>query len=217
MPKPDYAAEHKKALRANAAAIPAQVLAGDANLKKKIANFAERHGYTVDEVLKKIKKDPMFAAHFAVDPSRQNLYETIAARYIGALPLVNDFKKLHNGALSVLQGAVMSKKELDKQGGTSRAKTIDFAWDTCGKQIYASHKYTRDEGGAQDNQYGDIQQFIREARDSTLKNTIFLAIVDGPYYEGARLSVLKSLANNRNVFAMSIDELPRWLKSICKK
>lgn len=215
MSRPDYEGEFIKQLRKNAAAIPAQLAAGDKNLAKKIATFAERHGYSVGRIVKKIKEDLVFAAHFAVDPAKQKIHENIAAKHIKKLKNVQNFNQLSHGALSVLQGAVMSRVELLARGGTSRAKTIDFMWITCGKRVYASHKYTRGEGGAQDNQYADMQQFIREARDSTLKDTIFIAIADGEYYNKSRIDNLKSLANERNVFAIPIEELPALLKKMC--
>lgn len=65
-------------------------------------------------------------------------------------------------------GAVIEKNELKLY---PKAKTIDFEWDYKGYKIYASHKYTKDRGGAQDNQYKDLQEFIRQCRESTLKKT----------------------------------------------
>ena len=212
MRSPNYEGEHQKALRANAAAIPKLLKAGDDNLLEKVTNFAARFGFDLKDVLKKVEKDVMFAAHFAVSPSRQNIYENIAAQHIGTLPNVKNFQKLPTGALSVSQGAVMSRAELARHGGRSGAKTVDFTWEVGKTRVYASHKYTKEEGGAQDNQYQDLQQFIKEARDSSLKSTVFIAIADGPYYKGRRLKNLKSLANGRNVFALSIDELPGLLK-----
>lgn len=212
MSKPDYETELKAALKANVADIPKLLAAGDSNLMGKIAGFAERFGYEIGQVLIEVKNNPMFAAWFAVSPSRQNIYEVIAAKHIEKLLNVRDFRKLGTGELSVLQGSVRSRKDLVKDGGRTNAKTIDFEWKTGDKTIYVSHKYTRDEGGAQDNQYHDLQQFIREARDSTREDAVFIAIADGPYYEGRRITDLKNLANGRNTFAITIDELDKLLE-----
>jgi len=50
-----------------------------------------------------------------------------------------------------------------------------------------------------------------------------MAICDGEFYEGkgpsglTRLQELKDIANRRNVFAISIDELDDFLVKICTK
>ena len=113
------------------------------------------------------------------------------------------------------------KKEVKERGGTGEAKTLDFEWQSKGKQIYASHKYTKDGGGGQDNQYRDMKDFIREANKSHTPNTIFLAIADGPYYgmndTGSRTTKLQNLqylANRTNVFALSGEELEEFLNNL---
>lgn len=85
---------------------------------------------------------------------------------------------------------------------------------------YVSHKYTKDEGGAQDNQYKDIQEFLKNSRDTSLKNTIFLAICDGDYYKQkdsktgdiTKIERLKKLTDNKTVFVITIDELKTFLR-----
>ena len=106
-------------------------------------------------------------------------------------------------------------------GATAQAKTIDFFWKTGDLIVYASHKYTKSSGGAQDNQYKDLKDFISEANHSNLPKTIFLAIADGSYYSSkdsesgvSKLQRLKDLANRRNVFALTIAELERFLGSL---
>lgn len=163
----------------------------------------------------------MFRAFFAKDPAKQKIHENIAASFIESLPGVKNFKQLGHGDMFVLRGGVLSHEEYKKSGATTKAKTIDFSWSINGKNIYASHKYTRASGGAQDNQYADLQEFIREANDSNLANTYFLAIADGDYYKMKdstagvpKIDRLKRLANQRNVFALSIGELEAWLGGI---
>lgn len=115
----------------------------------------------------------------------------------------------------------MTGKEVLKFGGRKTAKTIDFMWKTKNFQIYASHKYTKEGGGGQDNQYKDLQEFIKEANQSNLNNTLFLSIADGGYYQTMdtdarmkRIDYLKKLSNRENVFALAISELEEWFKKL---
>lgn len=65
-------------------------------------------------------------------------------------------------------------------------KTIDFKWKHSKKVVYASHKYIKDEGGAQDNQFSDVMAFISVAAKILTKEpeyAIFVAICDGPYFQ----------------------------------
>lgn len=222
MPKPDYEGEFVRAIRTNLTKVIDQLDIGDTGLSKKIGTFASRFAFAVDTVEKKIRDDEMFRAFFAKDPGKQKIHENIAAAFIECMPGVSNFKQLAHDSLVVIQGAVRSRKDVRAEGATARAKTIDFSWSFCSKDVYASHKYTKQGGGAQDNQYRDLQEFIREANESNLKNTYFLAIADGEYYGTAdmnsqttKLQHLKDISNRRNVLALSIDELEEWMKEAC--
>lgn len=222
MPRPNYEDEFVQAIRANLTRVIEQLDAGDTGLLKKIGTFASRFELAIDVVEQKIREDEMFRAFFAKDPGKQKIHENIAAAFIEHTPGVEDFEQLAHDKLVVIQGAVRSRKEVRAEGATARAKTIDFMWSTRGKKIYVSHKYTKGSGGGQDNQYRDLQEFIREANESNLRDTYFLAIADGDYYDRTdtnshttKLQHLKDLANRRNVFALSIDELETWLSEKC--
>lgn len=222
MPKPDYEGEFLRAIRVNLTKVIDQLDAGNEGLARKIGTFASRFELAIDAVEQKIRTDEMFRAFFAKDPGKQKIHENIAAAFIAGMPEVENFDQLAHDGLVVIQGAVRSRKEVRTEGATARAKTVDFTWDTRGKKIYASHKYTKHSGGAQDNQYRDLQEFIREANESNLRDTYFLAIADGDYYNSTdtnshttKLQHLKDLANRRNVFALSIEELETWLVERC--
>ena len=102
-----------------------------------------------------------------------------------------------------------------------KSKSIDFYWECGSKKFYAFHKYTKDSGGHQDNQYRDLQVFIGEANTSGIKDSYFLAIADGDYYSTnngrartTKIERLKQIANGKNVFAMTSDELPKFLDGL---
>ena len=75
-------------------------------------------------------------------------------------------------------------------------------------------------GGAQDNQYKDIQDFLHHSRDCNEKNTIFLAICDGDYYlqkdsktgDETKIKRLQRLTDGKTSFVLNIQELPAFLR-----
>lgn len=223
-PVPDYEGEVVRAARANMAEVIPMLDVRDKDLLEKIDNFSERFGFDPAEVEKKIRLDQMFLARFAKDPGKQGIHEKLAAKFIESLPGVKNFKVLGKNSMVVLRGAVVPRRTIRASGASRTAKTLDFEWEICGKKIYASHKYTGllRGGGAQHNQYEDVAKFIEEANPSNLRNTLFLAIVDGDYYKGndtgagtTRLGALQRLANGRNVFALSSHELESFLEKLC--
>ena len=138
---------------------------------------------------------------FAKNPSKQNFYEKMAAERIKKIKFIGDFKNLPNQYLYVLRGAIIKKNYLKVY---PQAKTIDFSFKYKKYQIYVSHKYTKESGGAQDNQYKDLQDFIKKCRDCKTSNHFFLAIADGDYYNKengragvTRLKNLKSMCTRK--------------------
>ena len=85
--------------------------------------------------------------------------------------------------------------------------------------MYATHKYTLDGGGAQDNQYMDLHAFINETNQSRAPQAIFIAIADGPYYgtrdtlrNATRIEALRQAANGKTVFAGRSIDVPGILR-----
>lgn len=221
IPTPNFDKAFVEAIRKNLDLVVSLLDTKEKGMMQKIKTFSSRFDFIENEIEEKIRKDKIFRAVFAKDPGKQKLHENIAAVFIKKIPLVKKFTQLSHGALQLISGAVMSKKDAKKIGATAQAKTIDFTWISCGFTIYASHKYTKSSGGAQDNQYKDLKDFISEANHSNLSKTIFLAIADGSYYSskdsesgGTKLQRLKDLANRRNVFALTSEELEKFLQSL---
>lgn len=216
----DYEKEYRKQFRLNRREVSRDIESGDLKLKKKIANFCELHGFLEDDVISAILENEMLAAKFAKDPKKRNIYEKVAAREIREIAGVENFLNLPSRAKYLLNGAVVGKKP---EGASTNVKTVDFEWDYNDYRFYASHKYTKDSGGAQDSAYKDIQSFIEEANKTTYSKTFFLAIADGLYYRGTdqqtnttRMQRLKDLANRRMVFACDIHELPQLMSQLAK-
>lgn len=154
--------------------------ANDKKLLYKIQSASQRWDIPVSEIKESITKDRVAAAHFAVDPSKQKIHEKTAAEFIRNLDGVVDFNYPPNRALYVSNGVPITGNELKIYPA---AKTVDFKWQYRTFKIYASHKYTHDSGGAQGNQYKDLQAFIRACYGSTDSKLRFIAIADGAFYQ----------------------------------
>ncbi len=224
-PAPDYEKEFVAQLQRNDKEVIDLLERNDPGMLKKINTFSTRHNFSVEEVATKIKTGDLFRTFFAKDPAKQKIHENIAARYIREIQGLSEFRQLGHAELALVRGAVVPFREVRRRGGTNTAKTIDFFWRFCGKEFYASHKYTRGRsGGSQGGAYKDLQEFISEANQCTNREQFFVAISDGDFYRGrdassgsVRIEHLNNLSNRLNVFAMPIEKLGKWLASLCKK
>lgn len=202
----DYQGEYKKQLQRNISLVRSEIENSDFVLK--ITNHAEKFGRSFDEVKEKIMSDDMYAEIFAKDPSKQNIYEKLAAKYISDLDIVSNFRNLPNSAkMFVVEGFVVNTRQND-------VKSIDFHFKIGEKNIYASHKYIKATyGGAQDNQYNEVRNFLRNCNKINSGNDFYIAICDGPYFE-TKIETLNSEFGSDNVIAMNIDGLSDFIKSI---
>lgn len=190
------------------------------DMKLKISNWANKFGYSFNEIKEKIINDEIFRCIFAKDQAKQNLYQNLASKYINSLDIVENFKVLPAGgknAIYLTNGKILKGDLLKNQ--SKDIKSIDFTWNCKNLTFYASHKYTEMNGGAQDNQYKDIQDFLNHSRDCNEKNTIFLAICDGDYYlqkdsktgDETKIKRLQRLTDNKTSFVLNINELKGFL------
>lgn len=217
----DYEKGYKKQVKKNNKEVLNQL--DSKSMKIKIDNFADKHGYNPKEVKENIKNNEMFRSVFAKDPAKQNFYQNKAAEYIKSMNNVKNFEVLPtNGdnAKYIVNGNILEGKNLKNKN--QEAKSIDFYFESGKHKIYASHKYTKNEGGAQDNQYKDVQAFLNNSRYNNLKDTKFIAICDGDYYQNknsksgddTRIEQLQRLTDNKNVFVTDIDGLDSVLKNL---
>lgn len=187
--------------------------------ERKIKRAAEKRGVAPAEVLAVIRDSRLYRAEFIKDPKRQNLYEKIAAEAIKSMPGVSGFRHYGTNEIEVVDG--VPKKRAGGQGA-SVAKTVDFGWRHGGLKYFASHKYTKERGGAQDNQYRDILAFIKEANKNRDSGHVFVAIADGEYYDFndtkskiRKIDVLKQKADERSgVYAARINELVDLMRNL---
>lgn len=196
-------------------------------MKLKIANWANLHSFTEEEVRAQILTNEMFRCLFAKDPSKQNFAENAFRDFLKNISGAMNVRKLPGVGKNALyikeDGSVIQGLELEKDSLTeyNSSKSIDFNFDWKSKtdafyKIYITHKYTNEEGGAQDNQYEDAKKFLKNAKNNNDKNSIFLAILDGEYYlNHSRLDVPNLHYGVENkILAMTSDHIEGFLNSL---
>lgn len=197
-----------------------------AQMQTKIRNYAAKYDVPARFVQRKIMTDPIFAFQFAKEPGRQSYHQSKALEFIADSPHITDAQQLPSSgknALFVIAGTLVKKENLAQD---KDVKSIDFAWNVVTQNgtellFYASHKYTKDEGGAQDNQYEDLRAFMRNARLSADPNIYFIAIGDGPFYQRkiagssfTRIELMNQEYRTNNCVALTTDEIDDFIEEL---
>jgi len=189
----------------------------------KVKSFCITFEFSYDAILNLLRQNVYFAAHFIKDPGRQNFYENQALEYLKSHSTFDKVVKLPasgNDSLLIINGRLLRRKEIQN---AENHKTIDFHAITNDINLYIAHKYTAEAGGAQDNQYNDLINFITQA-NQYIGDSYFIALADGSYYKDLttnlngqrvnKLEYLKHIANKENVFACDINNLQSIIDSI---
>lgn len=180
----------------------------------KIDKYCEKFDISKKDVLNKIASgDKITISIFVKDPAKQNFYEKTAANYIKKLDNVYNFKNLANSgknAIFIFQDTIRKNNfKIDY-----KTKTVDFMWKTYPNnvQYYAYHKYIREKGGAQDNQFNDVLCSIKSTKNpnSNSKHKV-LFICDGHYFNKKKLNELREKIQNKNHKVLKIEELKEYL------
>lgn len=74
----NYKDEYKIRIKENLKNVLTELDTKDMTLK--ISNWANKFGYSFDEIKNKIINDEIFRCVFAKDPAKQNLHQNLAAR-----------------------------------------------------------------------------------------------------------------------------------------
>lgn len=208
---------------------------------KKVANFAERYGYSETRIWDALNEDnDLLVLAFAKDPAKQGIHQQIACSYIATFPFIYEMEQLpvndEERTLFCYDGKVFKRKEIDDPRGI---KSIDFHWKYMfnGKELnfYASHKYTFEDGGAQDNQFNDVLAYNLEAKKCNNPDIYFFSITDGEYYlkpyhkdktfSGSKLEYYKEKStgerngatNTNNLLPDMIPIIKQWLENNFRK
>ena len=156
----------------------------DDSLKQKIISHCETYDLDVEDFYQELKQHQYLQTFFAKNPLKQGLHEQIAVKYLSEqLPSFSKVRKLSqkNNCGLFLTSTGLSKSR-------SISKAVDFYLESNNNIYVFTHKYTKQSGGAQSNQYEDVLNFLRYApnspfKDEKTKKTVYIgAILDGDFY-----------------------------------
>ena len=216
---PDWEKLEQKKWRANAKSVPQRLSQDDNGITKQISTYNWRFGHKVKAIKDKIKDDPMFAAHFAKDPKKQSMHEKIAEGYLRELIAVSGFVALPKSGNKAKYVTSDGEIRLGKDfTGSKPSKSLDFEWQSHGLTCYASHKYTREGGGSQDNQYREQKKLLINFLGCEDKDVVLFAICDGAYYDNKKMEELTSQTRTLSPcsFAVHIEEVSDKLDTLIK-
>ena len=134
------------------------------------------------------------------------------------MDLVSDFQKLPATGPNALylnrDGQDVAKRQLGNAPKPS--KSIDFMWTTTGIRCLAAQKYTKEGGGNQDSQFNELELLLRNFAQRTYNDIALFILVDGPYYDEKRISLLNGLVRLQppKSYVTSVNSLQKLLRSI---
>ena len=215
----DFETPYQKAVNINYDRTRTEALEKCPELVKKIKKHSEKYGIAEEIIIHRILHDPVFAYEFSIEPGRQTIHQRTAAKFIKRFIFIENFKELKpsgKDALYIKKGKLVhSLKEKDTE--KNEDKSIDFSFEYSNKVFYLSHKYTKDDGGSQDNQYKDQANFCKNAFKSKEKNIYYIALCDGEYWnkkrknKNTRIEQLNKRYQTDHLIAMSTNDLEKWL------
>ena len=179
---------------------------------EKAQNWLNRWGnhISIDEVLNKIIADDDFARIFAKDPQKQSFHENLGLHSMEKAGLkVRGEPKSGRSAIYIHNGQI--KTGLIKKPDP-RIKSVDCTCERGGWRDYILQKWIAESGGAQDNQYSDIQGFVEQGNAYAVRvkdDVRIIALVDGPYFTNQKIDELRtniSPGNADRVMVMSTYE-----------
>ena len=197
IPRLDFEANERQRNAENLADMAEEIAQRSDRLRTRILHFSAQFGIPEADFWRDLDANPTgpLAATLAREARRQNIHENAAAVFVEALPHVSDFRKLPSVGPNALyinrDGQILSGRQL--AGAPRPSKSIDFQWTTAGLTCYAAQKYTKAGGGNQDNQFNEIEQLLRNFQGRTNNGVALFVLVDGAYYDQARLARLQGL------------------------
>ena len=211
-PPPDYESHVLDLWLENASVVPSLLSESDIHLLKKIETYSDHFKYTSTEIVEKIRNDPMFAAHFAKEPRRQGVHEKLASKWLDEIECVSNFQVLPKSGANALY--VDSDGEVRKILQNPKSKSLDFMWTTGKTTCYAMHKYTKQSGGDQDNQFKEMEALLRRFFECRDESCILIVIVDGPYYTDNKMASLQTITRTHppKSYAVHIENVPQILE-----
>ena len=213
------AVEHQQNL-ANLIEVAEEIAVRSERLRTRILHFSAQFDIPEDDYWRDLEAIPNgpLAAVLAREARRQNVHENAAAQYVEALPHVMEFRRLPSSGPNAYyinrDGQVATGEQL---GNAPRpSKSLDFQWRTGVVTCYAAQKYTREGGGNQDNQFNEVSQLLRNFLPRINNGVALFVLVDGPYYNEARLAQLQGVVRQQppRSYVVSVNVLQPILEEI---
>lgn len=244
-PQPfDYESRVKEAVRKNQADVVklfnelslASMKTQQDQLYKRLETYAKNVEHPLEEIYQIAKTTPAFAKNFALDPKKQNIYEDLAyGRILNMDAVSNPYRPPAGGKNSLVieksSRKLMLRSKVAK--GSPTTKSVDFVWQAGGALWFASHKYTLEGGGAQDNQFKDLCTYLEYSPHDAPKidpetfayseeglPAYFVALADGAYYNNTgaskikRIDEIKAYSNGSTKFACPVDDLEKLFERV---
>jgi hypothetical protein len=164
------------------------------NFRNQMMTVDERASLSLEDLLFQIKNNIFLRAAFRKDPTKQSIHEKAQIEWIKAHKY-SDLEKLPSNT----GGLCFSNKKIHNITTGKRPAGATKSFDTVSpsRNIYGILKHTGVDGGAQDNQRADVENFINQGVDyltgtPDAKET-FEIYLDGQYYNEKRRSCLNDL------------------------
>lgn len=189
------------------------------DLIKKLQKYASKFGFEYNNVLELFQTNEIFRAGFSKDPSKQSFHQTLAINFIKTLENIDAQNTIllpagGNNALYIISGQVIEGKNITTN---KRPKSIDFLIKLNNKKtIYCTHKYTKESGGAQDNQLNDVLAFMENSKNLMSNDIFCLAILDGDYYIN-KIENINQKYKTKNCQAITINNLNEYISELSNK
>lgn len=184
----------------------------DQRMRAKIKREAKRIQASERAILHLYQKSPTFRKYLAPKASRQSVHETAffeaLVRTFGKDSVVK-LPSSGKNALYLEKGKVVSQS---KKSPWNLSKSVDFMVEVEGTKFYICHKYTKQEGGSQDNQYADIQSVMLQGRGCQKGHVI--AVCDGEYYTPERMAHLNKHFTTKRVHVCTSEVLDTLIASL---
>ena len=178
---------------------PKEITDLDAKQLKKIKNHSKRYGHTIEEVLDAVLNNEVaFRSIVGKSPERMDYYETTLVSYLNQIKIVKHAVKLPKSGPNAKY--IVDGKIHIGGGRRNDVKSLDIEITFRNEeQLYLVHKYTMEDGGAQDNQFREAKETLKNVYTRGGKIGVNLgAILDGDYYVKLRKKSLTKLEQAKN-------------------
>ena len=182
-------------------------------MREKLKREANRMQVSERAIFNLFRTSPTFRKIMASKANRQSVHEqtfwvalkaTLGTEHVTKLPVAG------KNAVYLEKGKMVAAED---KSPWNLSKSLDFKVEIAGNTFLICHKYTRQEGGSQDNQYADVQALLLQARGCQKAHVI--AVCDGEYYNQDRMKNLKKHFTTKKVHVCKSEDLEDLIVNLC--